>query len=305
MSVPIIDTHCHYNLEPLYSGQAKFFPDSKVKKIKGLSWEDHWQQAQTEGVIATLVAGADLLSSQRAVTLTQADPNLFASVGINPADLSNATSKIELEEDLIKIASLANSDKVMAIGEVGLDYFRLNPDSNQANQAKLLQRWLFTVQIQLANQVNKPLIIHARDKRSQAYLEILELLKANYSFEKPFVLHCASGPKDYLEEAIKLGAYVSFAGNITYPSADELRDLLKLVPEDRLLIETDAPFLAPQAKRGQVNQPQFIRHSATYLERKHGVNLQRILINSCNFFEVSYKQLIKLSNPITDNRPIA
>ncbi len=279
----IFDTHCHYNLEPIYSGKAEFFKPELVESIKTLNWQDHWQQAKQEGIKASLVAGADLTSSQRAIQIASQESNLFASVGINPADFTNQTLE-QLLADFKIITDLANDKNVIAIGEVGLGYFRLK---ELTIDQQYLQHQVFTAHIKLANKLSKPLIIHARDKTDRAYTQILELLKDHYQFNKPFVLHCVSGPISYIQEALKLGAYISFAGNITYPNANELREILKITPADKLLIETDAPFLPPQTKRGQVNQPQNISLTAAYLEQEHGVNLSQVYQNSCNFFEVT------------------
>ncbi len=279
----IFDSHCHYNLEPLYSGKEQFFSKELIGSIKDLNWQNHWLDAQQEGIKAALVAGADLKSSQKAIEIASQEKNLFASVGINPADFSSQTID-QLLQQFEQISVLAHNELVVAIGECGLDYFRLT--ESQRSSQRETQHTLFTKQIQLANKINKPLIIHARDDKKEAYDQILALLKSHYQSRKPFVLHCVSGPIDYIQEALKLGAYISFAGNVTYPNAQELREIIKIVPNDRLLIETDAPFLPPQGKRGSVNLPKFIRQTATYLEQEHGVNLQQVFINTLNFFGV-------------------
>ncbi len=280
----IFDTHCHYNLEPIFSGKQQFFPTKLIAPISNYSWQDHWQNAQLANVKASLVAGADLESSKRAIEIASQEKNLFASVGINPADFTNQTVD-QLNNDFKQISTLAKEKKVVAIGECGIDYFRLS-DSERSSQQKI-QKLIFIKHIELANSVSKPLIIHARDNKKQAYDQILEMLKKHYLFKKPFVLHCVSGHIEYIKEALGMGAYVSFAGNVTYHNAQEQKDVLKIVPRNRLLIETDAPFLPPQAKRGKINLPEFIALTATYLEQEHGVNLQQIFLNSKTFFGVN------------------
>ena len=279
----IFDSHCHYNLEPLYSGKEMFFDSNLIEPIQNYSWQEHWQQAQEHGVKISMVIGADLESSKAAIEIASRDKNLYASVGINPADFTNQTLE-QLLNDFKKISTLANNKEVIAIGECGLDYFRLTESQRSSQQET--QNVIFTKQIQLANKTNKPLIIHARDDKKDAYDQILILLKNHYLSKKPFVLHCVSGPIGYIQEALKLGAYISFAGNVTYPNAQELREILKIVPNDRLLIETDAPFLPPQEKRGKVNLPKFIHETAAYLEQEHGVNLQQVFKNTLNFFGI-------------------
>ena len=280
----IFDTHCHYNLEPLFSGKEQFFSKKHMDQCIGLGWKDHWQKAQKNGVLASLIAGTDLQSSQLAIDISRQHPHLFASIGLNPVDF-HSHNRDSLLKDLEEIQDLAKNEKVVAIGETGLDYFRFTDQSNGSLLIDLQQE-IFVKHIQLANQFQKPLIIHARDKHDTAYLSIIDLLKTHYQFIKPFVLHCVSGPLDYIETALELGGYISFAGNITYPNAQNLREILSIVPFDRLLIETDAPFLPPQSYRGEVNQPAYICNTASYLQENFEVNLAQVLVNSQNFFDV-------------------
>lgn len=281
----IFDTHCHYNLEPLFSGKERFFSESKIKQISHLNWQDHWQQAQEAGVTANLVAGTDLESSKLAIEIAQQEKMLFASVGLNPVDFE-CSNKESLIEAFDQVKLLAKQKKVVAIGEAGLDYYRLD-SSAQSTQLKELQQEIFIRHIQLANDVKKPLIIHARDSSDEAYFTILDLLKKHYYSHKPFVLHCVSGPKNYITQALELGAYISFAGNVTYPNAQDLQSLIPLIPKDRLMIETDAPFLPPQKRRGQINQPKYIVYTANYLQQVHQLNLEQIYQNSLRFFEIT------------------
>jgi TatD DNase family protein len=281
----IFDTHCHYNLEPLYSGKQQYFSASQIAPVLNLAWKDHWRQAQADGVKGSLVAGADLQSSQRAVKIAQQEPNLFASIGLNPADFTNKTTT-ELESDLEQLLNSTTHEKVVAIGECGLDYFQL--DSTNQHQQQKKQQQLFIKQIKLANQLNKTLIIHARDKLNtrEAYDQIIQLLRSHFNFKQPFILHCVSGPVDYVQTALELGGYISFAGNVTYPNAGAIAQLVKLVPATRMLIETDAPFLPPQTVRGQLNQPRFILDTARYLEQKFKIDLHQVFANSCQVFNV-------------------
>jgi len=279
----IFDTHCHYNLEPLYSGQPEYFSIKQLENLSNKNWQSHWLKAQQSGVVATLIPGASLSSSRLAVEIAKSDPNLFASVSLHP----NNSEKLDLQqltEDFAQVAQLAKDEQVIAIGETGLDYFHLS--SKNFSEQSELQKKIFKLHIQLANKLHKPLIIHSRDKKDQAYQDILKILKTDYSFEKPFVLHCVSGSIDYLQAMIKLGAYLSFAGNISYDSGQGLRDLLKLVPKNRLLIETDAPFLPPQKYRGQVNQPYMIKETALFMQKEFKINPDQLLGNSFHFFDI-------------------
>ncbi|KUK79724.1 MAG: YabD [Microgenomates bacterium 39_7] len=282
----IFDTHCHYNLEPLYSGKAQFFSNDQVDELGGRNWNDHWKTAGQNGVVASLVAGTDLKASQLAVEICQGEDKLFASIGLNPVDFHNHDRESLLREFEL-MSSLVTNKKVVAIGETGLDYFRFKSDQDNSQQ-KSLQKEIFIKHMKLANQAQKPLIIHARDTGKEAYLIITELLKKHYQFSQPFVLHCASGPVEYIKQALEMGGYISFAGNITYPNANSLKEILAIVPSHRLLIETDAPFLPPQKHRGKINQPKYIRETANYLKENFEVNLTQIFNNSLKFFNLSF-----------------
>lgn len=279
----IFDTHCHYNLEPLYSGKQGYFSQKQIININNQNWQFHWQNAKKKGAVAALISGYDLNSSKRAIEISEKDPNLFASVGLHPIDGLSISSQ-QLEKDFAQITKLVNNKQVKAIGETGLDYFHLSPKDYLINSE--LQKKLFIQHIQLANKYKKPLIIHVRDQKFKAHQDVANIMKTNYQFLKPFVLHCVSGPASYLKKMVKLGAYISFAGNITYNSAQDLRDLVKLVPQDKLLIETDAPFLPPQKYRGQINQPYMIKETALFMKKEFKINLNQILNNSYQFFDI-------------------
>jgi TatD DNase family protein len=253
--MPIFDTHCHYNLSPLYE-----------------DWEQHWTSAQKHGITQTLIPGTNIETSRRAVEIAQTNPHLYAGIAIHPNEY-NAISKADLPtfiyEHAASLSILADNKEVVAIGETGLDYYRLPEDRETAIYN---QQEAFKMHLQLANEFEKLLIIHTRDKggkkekNNQAYWDVLHLLKAHYQFKKPFILHCVSGPKAYIKEAIELGAYFGVGGNVTYPNADGLRDLVKMIPTDRLLLETDAPYLPPQEFRGETCEPWMISETATYLK---------------------------------------
>ncbi len=286
----IFDTHCHYNMEPLYSGKPGYFFEDKIKSQKKRGWKDHWQQAQAQGVTASLIPGASLSSSKDAIQIAQQEENLFAAAAIHPGEI-NKTKPSQLKENFQRLKEAVKNSNVVAVGETGLDYFHL-PEEGREELVKI-QKQLFIDHILLANDLKKPLIIHARDykknqgKSESVYDNILNILKTHYQFYQPFVLHCVSGPKNYVQQALDLGAYISFAGNITYPSAGDLRQLFKLVPKDKLLIETDAPFLAPQKYRGQINEPHMITQTAEFISNKFNINLNQVLQNSCQFYNLN------------------
>jgi TatD DNase family protein len=223
----IIDTHLHYNLEPL-----------------SLDWERYLAEAQSAGVKKAIVVGTDLETSKTAVELVGKTSGLFATVGIHPHEalaLASIDESIELLSQLI-------SKKVVGIGETGLDYAQHPPEQEKEAQMKL-----FTAHIRLAKEKKLPLTIHCRD----AYEDMLEILGK----ERPpaFVLHCMSGELPYFQSALQLGAYISFAGNVTYKNAEKLRELARNTPQNRIFVETDAPFLSPGKYRGKFPcEPAFI-----------------------------------------------
>jgi len=279
----LIDAHCHYNMEPLYSGQEFIFNFSENDPLRSMSWQDHWQKAQDKGVAGGVVVGTMIETSHLALAITNTDSSLIASVGVHPNHAHDTTI-----EELDQAAQTWTKQKFHAVGETGLDYYRLDKTRNNFDQLADQQRAMLAWHIQFAQDQDVPLILHVRDKTDQAYREILAILQAEYQGDKPFVLHCASGPVDYIAEAIKLGAYIGFDGNITYPKAREIRDLVKSVPADRLMIETDAPFLPPQEHRGQVCEPWMVAQTAAYVEKELGLNFDQIFENTQTFFDYPF-----------------
>ncbi len=266
----IIDTHCHYNLSPLYE-----------------DWQQHWQKAQQHGIKQAIIPGSNIETSRRSIEIAQCDKNLHAAIGIHPSEynhISAADLPTVVTQHAATLAMMIDNPNVIAIGETGLDYYRLEDEVR--DQAIKNQKAALKMQLQLANEFNKVLIIHTRDKggkkekNDQAYWDVLSIIKDNYQFKKPFILHCVSGPKEYIKEALKLGAYIGIGANITYPNADELRELVKLVPKEKLLLETDAPYLPPQEFRGQTCEPYMIERTGEYLQEKLQFDLDQIYQNS-------------------------
>ena len=266
----IFDTHCHYNLSPLYE-----------------NWQQHWQKAQAHGVIKAIIPGTSIKTSQQAIEIAKQENNLYAAVGIHPHEY-NQISPTELSTTIEQhnnlLSKMLNNETIIAIGETGLDYYRLKEEEKEL--AIHNQKIALKMHIQLANKFEKVLIIHSRDmggekdEDNQAYLDILKIIKNDYQSKKPFILHCVSGPQKYIKEMLDLGAYIGVGANITYPNANKLRELVKIVPEDRLLLETDAPYLPPQEFRGQTCEPWMIEKTANYLQKELGINLEQIHQNN-------------------------
>jgi len=273
----IFDTHCHYNLEPLFS--------------KAASWQTHWQKAQAVNVTSAVVVGTNLKTSQLAVEIAAQETLLFASLGIHPHEYQDAIlagkeiTDHAVAQQINELQKL-QTPKVLAIGETGLDYFWLPDDLSQRSKIKEAQKLGLVAQINLANDLNVPIILHVRDKEETAYYEVLSLIKAHYHHQKPFILHCVSGPLEYVKQAIALGAYIGVAGNVTYKTAEVIRQLVKAVPPERVLLETDAPYLAPQENRGLNCEPWMIVQTAQFLQDELNLDLANIYQNSVTAFNL-------------------
>ncbi len=245
MPLELIDTHCHLDLEPL--GQA-------VEAVLA--------RAQAAGVRRCITIGTSVESSRANIELARRFPMLRAAVGVHPNDAGTVT-----DETFAQIDALAADPHVVAIGEVGLDDYR-TPGAVEA------QRPVLRGFMDIARRRRLPLLIHCRG--TTAYDALLMLLREHASGSWRGIIHCASGSPAFIEAAIGLGLHVSFAGNVTFRNAHELRRLVPLVPDDRLLIETDAPFLAPQPVRGMPNEPAYVAHTAAHLAQLRGETVERV-----------------------------
>ena len=221
----LVDTHCHLH-------RVEFDADR----------EDILGRAKEAGLIALLDPATDLASNQTVVALARRHPEVYAAVGIHPHDAKELTPA-SLEE----LALLGTEEKVVAIGEIGLDYYRnLSPPE--------IQQEAFRKLLRLAHELNLPIILHCRE----AYQDLFNILQESLKPPIRGLLHCFGGSLKEAQQALDLGLYLSFAGNLTFPKADPLREVAKNVPFDKVLLETDAPFLSPQAHRGQRNEPSFL-----------------------------------------------
>ena len=286
--MPIFDTHCHYNLEPLYSGQAFCFKIDKNDSLLKKNWQDHWLEAQNNDIQKTLIPGAGLNSSQLAVEIAKKDQNLYASVAVHPLRVE----KIALKKAIATIEQLAEEKNVIAIGETGLDFFHFSKkdDLKKLQNIKEAQEQLFIEHIKLAVKKKKTLIIHARDQGEEAYWRILEILKKYWPAKENIIFHCLSGPMDYIKEAMTIeNSYFGFDGNLTFKNAKNLREMFQLIQRekaDKILLETDAPYLAPVPYRGQICQPKMISHLANFVKINLKANLDQIYQNSLAAFNL-------------------
>jgi TatD DNase family protein len=234
----LVDTHCHLD--------ANQYDADRTDVIA---------RAATSAVTRIINPAVDLASGEAALALAVRYPGVYAAVGVHP----NSTADIN-DGDLATVATQAQKSKVVAIGEIGLDYYRdWSP--------KEKQRIAFEQQLTLAAQLELPVIIHNREA-SDDVLSVLAswvpTLPATLR-DRPGVLHSFSAPRAAAEKALALGFYLGFTGPITYKNADDLRSIAAAVPLDRLLVETDGPYLTPQQHRGQRNEPAYVRFTAERL----------------------------------------
>jgi TatD DNase family protein len=239
----IIDTHCHLD-----------FPEFNTDREAVIN------RAKESGVLYMINVASNLKGSRESVKLSSEYDNIFASVGIHPHHADEVN-----EDALDEITTLLKNKKVVAIGEVGLDYFK-SPSSRQ-NQKKV-----FVDFINIAKEYQLPLIIHNRE----SFPDTLDIIKTECTFPVKGVMHCFSGDESALSNVLDLGLSVSFTCNLTFKNASKLREVVKFVPKDRLLLETDAPFLAPQKYRGKRNEPSYIAELRNILAELFGIQGEEI-----------------------------
>jgi TatD DNase family protein len=207
-------------------------------------------RAREAGVDRVITVGSDIESSQAALAIAAGERGVFAALGIHPHQAGGAEAG-----RLAELAELLRHERAVAVGETGLDFYR-----DWAPRDR--QQKLFAAQLDLAGDLGKPVVIHNRDADSQTAAALAD-------FAGTVILHCFSSP-GLLEVALERGYYVSFAGNVTYPSADELREAARRLPGDRILAETDSPYLSPVPRRGRPNEPANVVHTVGALAQARG-----------------------------------
>lgn len=253
----LVDSHCHLDFPELAADLPSIL-----------------HRMRTEGVVAALCAGVTLERFPSVLKIASGFDNIFAAVGVHP-DTQDGT-----EPDVETLVELAGQAKVIAIGETGLDYYRLTGDLEW-------QRRRFRVHIKAARQAGKPLIIHMRSASD----DTLRILAEEDAGSVGGVFHCFTENRETAWRAIELGFHVSFSGIVTFKNATELKAVAAELPLDRLLVETDAPYLAPVPHRGKLNEPAFVRHVAEEIARLRGIAFRELAEattrNFCRLFNVS------------------
>lgn len=241
---PLIDSHCHLD-----------FPDF------GEELDDVVARAGRAGITHMVTISTHLSRFERVRAVAERFPNVFCSVGIHPHE---AGTEVEVSAD--QLVELAEHPKVVGIGETGLDfYYEHSPRGVQERQ--------FRTHIEAARRTGLPLIVHTRDADTDT-IRIMEEEHEKGAF--PGLIHCFSASRELAERMVDLGLYISFSGIVTFKKADELRDVAKILPEDRILVETDSPYLAPVPRRGKRNEPAFTAFTAACIADVRGVSAAEI-----------------------------
>ncbi|HUW24946.1 MAG TPA: TatD family hydrolase [Gallionella sp.] len=237
-----VDSHCHLN-----------FPDLAGNIAEVLA------QMRHNEVAAALCVSVNLANFPQVLALVEQHPNIYASVGVHP-DYEG----IE-EPDVARLVELAQHPKVIAIGETGLDYFRLKGDLEW-------QRMRFRNHIRTARECGRPLIIHTRE----AAADTLRIMAEENAAKAGGVMHCFTETWEVAEAALAMGFYISFSGIITFKNAKQIKEVAQRTPLERILIETDAPYLAPVPHRGKLNQPAYVKHVAEEIAMLRGISTEEV-----------------------------
>ena len=242
---PVVDNHCHL--------------DHRIRGGLLIPVEEALESAASVGVTRIVQVGCDIESSRWAVEAATAHPSIVAAVAVHPNDAARLD---DLDAALAEIDQLAADPSVRAVGETGLDYFRTGPEGRPA------QHESFREHIAIAKRHDRTLVIHDRD----AHDDVLAVIDEVGAPDR-WVMHCFSGDADFARACVERGAHLSFAGTVTFKNAENLREALQVTPLDRVLVETDAPFLTPAPHRGKPNASFLIPHTVRYMAEVLGVDL--------------------------------
>jgi len=250
-----VDSHCHLDFPEL----ADNLPDVLA-------------QMRQNDVVAALCVSVNLEKFPHMLALAEQHTNLYASVGVHP-DYEDVE-----EPSVVRLIELAQHPRVIAIGETGLDYFRLKGDLEW-------QRTRFRNHIRAARECAKPLIVHTRE----AAADTLRIMAEENAAEAGGVMHCFTETWEVAEAALTMGFYISFSGIVTFKSAKQIKDVAQRVPLERILIETDAPYLAPVPHRGKLNQPAYVKHIAEEIALLRGIEVNEVGLRTTENFERLFK----------------
>jgi len=252
LTTTTVDAHCHLDIE-----------DEDIF----MSVEDSLAKAKAVGITGIVQVGVDVSSSKWAVKTAKEFSQIHATVALHPNDapvIALEKGERALDEAIAEIAELAKEDVVRAIGETGVDFFRTS------EEGRAFQEKSFRAHIQIANKLNKPVMVHDRD----AHLDALRILDDEKA--QQVIFHCFSGDKEFAQELVKRGWYLSFAGTCTFKNAQSLRDALQVTPLENVLVETDAPFLTPMPYRGYPNSSYMIPLTLATMAKEMNVDINTV-----------------------------
>jgi TatD DNase family protein len=248
----LTDTHCHLDYNKFDMDRA-----------------DVIARANDSGLIRMLVPGLNHKSSKEALRLAESNPSVYAAVGFHPTDLEEFSA-----QTFDEVKEIAGHPKVVAVGEIGIDYYWV-----KENEKRAIQREVLKQQLQFSKEINKPVIIHMREENDawfgEASVDLMKILEEWQSSlqgslaEKPGVLHSFNGNIETAQKALALNFYLGITGPVTYKNADQKREIIRQLPITKILIETDSPFLAPVPFRGKRNEPAYVRHIADKIAEIH------------------------------------
>jgi len=255
----LVDTHNHIQMDAFDADRAAVM-ERALERL-------HWM----------LLAGDTVESSRAGAALAATVPGIYAAAGIHPHNAAGADA-----QQLAEIAALTTETKVVAIGEIGLDYHYLFSPKDD-------QRLAFARQLDMAASLQLPVIIHCREAEHD-FIEIAKPYASHFDTHGG-VMHCFGGNAAFARTCLEMGLYISFAGNVTFPKATDLREAAACVPLHRLLVETDAPYLAPKPLRGRRCEPALVVHTAEFLAEFLNVPLEKLAAattaNACNLFRIT------------------
>ncbi len=259
-----IDSHCHLNYPKIRNIGS---PETLVKTAK---------ENGVDGLVTICCRLSEELDEL--IEIVDNNKNVWCTIGTHPHDSGLEAEKSYSHQDIMKIAQ--SHDKIIGIGETGLDYYYDNSSHED-------QRQSFAKHIRACIETDIPMIVHTRN----AEKDTIDIMKNEWKGgDLKGVMHCFSSAYWLAEEALDIGFYISFSGMITFKNSDEIRDIAKLIPLDRVLIETDAPFLAPVPHRGKINQPAYVAHTGSFLAELYGLSNEEFAkITSENFYRLFTK----------------
>ena len=266
------DSHSHYNDEKFNEDREKLIQDT-----------------YDDGITKFVCAGYNIKSSLDAINLSEKYQFIYSICGISPNDIPQTEQELwKSIDEIAQIATQHKSKKLVAIGEIGLDYY-WNKDN------KDLQKQAFIKQIELANKLELPIVIHSRD----ASIDTIEIIREN-PVNKKGIFHCCQPNQEMVRQALELGYYISFAGPITFKNAKNSIDVVKMVPMDRILIETDSPYLTPEPNRGKRNDSRNVKYVAQRIADLKEITVEEVAKityeNAMKIFEIEREKTCKIKD---------